>query len=77
MEIRVWGYRDIIVRFEPSGAEYPLAQGRYFVIDWPVDGQSPVGGVVWDEDGLVVSEPGGGLAHRIWDSDGNEVSVIG
>jgi hypothetical protein len=76
----------LAVQFEPSGAEYVLQPGDHLVIEWPdIPTRFPDGpnssehyaSIEHSPTGVVVIEPDCGLESRIWDSSGNELSILG
>lgn len=69
----------ITVLFEPSGAEYDVQPGDHLIIEWPEGGEESGGllpGIDHSPEGLVISEPGTGLC-RIWNANGEELSILG
>ncbi|MFI5620504.1 hypothetical protein [Streptomyces sp. NPDC051567] len=68
---------SITVQLEPSGVEYTVNRGDYLIVEWPDGGEgSLLGGIDHSPNGLVVSEPQGGMS-RIWNSNGKELSILG
>ncbi|WP_328913318.1 MULTISPECIES: hypothetical protein [unclassified Streptomyces] len=66
----------VTVQFEPSGAEYVVRAGDHLIVEWPDGPGGLLGGIDHSPDGLVISEPGNGLS-RIWNSRGEELSILG
>lgn len=66
----------IMVTFEPSGAEYAIEAGDHLIVEWPEGPGGLLGAVEHSPSGLVIGEPGNGLS-RIWNSNGEELSILG
>lgn len=64
------------VTFEPSGAEYVVEAGDHLIVEWPDGPDGLLGSIDRLPDGLVISERGNGLS-RIWNSKGEELSILG
>lgn len=69
------GSNPIAVVLEPSGAEYTLSPGDYFEFEWEESDGGPIGMVEHGQDTVTISEGGG--RSRMWNSDGDEMSMIG
>ena len=79
MKIRIdaQGETPLTLVLEPSGMEYVLATGDHVVYEW-TDGtsSSPVIGTITHEPStLTIGEAGG--QSRLWNSQGDEMSIIG
>jgi hypothetical protein len=66
----------VTVLFEPSGAEYVIQPDDHLVVEWPEGPGGLLGGIDHSSSGLVISEPGNGMS-RIWNSSGEELSIVG
>jgi len=69
------GPNPVTVVLEPSGAEYTLQSGDYFEFQWDESERGPVGMIEHGQDTVTVSEGGG--RSRMWNSNGDEMSMIG
>jgi hypothetical protein len=69
------GPSPVTVVLEPSGAEYVLQPGDYFEFEWEDAPGAPIGMIEHAPDTVTVAE-GAGRA-RMWNSDGNEMSMLG
>lgn len=71
------GLVPITVVLEPTGAEYVLQPGEYFDFEWedpPAELAGLIGSITHEPDVITIGE-GGGRA-RMWNSDGEEMSMI-
>lgn len=77
MRLRVGasGPLPVTVALEPSGMEYLLQSGDYFEFE----GQHAPGKLIWsighEPDVITIGQEGG--AARMWNSSGEEMSMIG
>ncbi len=79
MKIRIdaRGETPLTLVLEPSGMEYVLAPGDHVIYEWN-DGagsSSLGGGIVHEASTLTIGEAGG--QSRLWNSRGEEMSIIG
>jgi hypothetical protein len=79
MKIRIdaQGETPLILVLEPSGMEYVLAPGDHVIYEWTDDtGSSPlIGTIAHEPSTLTIGEAGG--QSRLWNSRGEEMSIIG
>ena len=77
MRFRVYaeGKSPVTVRLEPSGAEYVLPPDDYFEFEWE-DTPGPLVGTIGHKPDMVIIGEGSGRA-RMWNSKGDEMSMIG
>jgi hypothetical protein len=77
MRFRVYaqGTSPVTVVLEPSGAEYVLQPHDYFEFEWE-EGPGPLVGTIDHAPDTITICEGGGRA-RMWNSNGDEMSMIG
>jgi len=73
--VGVRGPSPVTVVLEPSGAEYVLQPGDYFEFEWE-DAPGPLIGTIDHAPGLITIGEGNGRA-RMWNSHGEEISMLG
>jgi hypothetical protein len=73
--VRARGDVPLTVVLEPSGMEYVLEPGDHFVFEWVDEMGTLPGAFDHTSTSLTISE--GSVSARMWNSRGDELSMIG
>lgn len=69
------GTTPLTVQLEPSGMEYVLKPGDHFIFEWPEGDGKLLGGFYHSATSLTVDQ--GSADIRLWNSHGEELSIVG